>query len=69
MASGREEGTGRPPRVVTNLYGRPWEEFDSVRAQALIAGAFTLESESGVPLCGRQVDGEVPVRYVAQGWK
>lgn len=51
-----------------NQYGRPWEEFDSIRAQALIEGPFTLVSESGIPLCGR-FTGDPPVLYVAKGWK
>jgi hypothetical protein len=51
---------------VVNQHGRPWEEFDSIRAQALVEGPFSLESEDGIPLCGRV--GEHPVRLVAAGW-
>jgi len=55
--------------VVVNCYGRQWEEFDSIRAQALINGAFTLSTEDGVPLCGRYIENEQLKVLTANGWR
>ena len=52
----------------TNTYNREWEELDSIRAQALIEGAFTLVSEKGEPLCGRWT-GEPVELLIAKGWQ
>jgi len=52
--------------LIINLHGRAWDEFDSIRAQALIAGPFSLESEDGVALCGRY--GASPERLTAKDW-
>ena len=55
--------------MVVDKYGRPWEEFDSIRAQALLPHPFTLVSEDGVPLCGVCVDGKEPQHFTAAGWR
>ena len=55
--------------MVVDKYGRPWEEFDSIRAQALLPHPFSLVSEDGVPLCGVAVDGQQATSYVATGWR
>jgi hypothetical protein len=54
--------------MVVNTYGRPWAELDSLRALVTTPGAFSLVSRDGVPLVGRHVRGEVPVRLVATEW-
>jgi len=55
--------------AVVDQYGRPWDELDSVRAQALISGAFTLESDDGIPLCGRWIENQKSEAFIAHGWR
>jgi hypothetical protein len=54
---------------VVNQHGRAWSELDSLRAQVHLQGAFRLVAADGTPLCGRHIDGQTPVRYVAPDWR
>jgi len=54
--------------TITDKYGRPWEYLDALKWEVHQPGAFSVVSADGVPLCGRYVEGQEPVRYVDYRW-